>query len=203
MTSRSNEVRDGLEVELDALWQFGWRLTGDADDAAELVQRTCLRALERSDSYRTRGRLRSWLFRIEHRLWLNELRSRRVRRHRPLGAGGPADADGSGEDVALEAALALEGETRFAGPESAASMGEVRAAVDALPDAQRVTMILVCVEGCSYRETAEILEVPIGTVMSRLSRARLAVGARFADRAPAPRAIDSSPRQDTHAGAPS
>ena len=59
---------------------------------------------------------------------------------------------------------------------------QVVKAVESLPEAQRVVMVLVAVEGMSYRETAEILAVPIGTVMSRLARARLAVGQKFLDR---------------------
>lgn len=64
-------------------------------------------------------------------------------------------------------------------PESSLLYRQVVAAVESLPDAQRVVMLLVAVEGLSYRETSDVLDVPIGTVMSRLSRARLTIGQRF------------------------
>ncbi len=64
-------------------------------------------------------------------------------------------------------------------PEMSVLYQQVVAAIDELPDTQRVVMILVAVEGLSYREASDVLGVPIGTVMSRLSRARLSVGERF------------------------
>ncbi len=66
-------------------------------------------------------------------------------------------------------------------PEMDAMHREVVAAVEQLPDAQRAVMLLVAVEGLSYREAAEALDVPIGTVMSRLARARLTIGRHFDD----------------------
>jgi len=66
-------------------------------------------------------------------------------------------------------------------PETDAMHRQVVAAVEQLPDAQRAVMLLVAVEGLSYREAAEALDVPIGTVMSRLARARLTIGRQFND----------------------
>jgi len=145
-----DEVADGLQRELTSLWRFALKLTGTEDDAAELVQRTCLRALEQRSHYRSKGKLRSWLFRIEHRIWLNELRSRQVRQHGSFT--GPHDAD-------MNSAAELDVN-----------------AVNALPEGQRLVILLVNVEGFTYREASEILETPIGTVMSRLSRARITIG---------------------------
>ena len=81
--------------------------------------------------------------------------------------------------------------TATAGPETALLYRQVIVAVEALPPAQRVVMLLVGVEGFSYREAGDVLGVPIGTVMSRLSRARVAIGERFAGRPPKPVEDDS------------
>ncbi|MEM7259225.1 MAG: RNA polymerase sigma factor, partial [Pseudomonadota bacterium] len=81
MNTEAYDVATSLESELDALWRFGLRLTSNPDDAADLVQRTCVRALEQRHNYTPSGKFRSWLFQIEHRIWLNEIRSRKVRAH--------------------------------------------------------------------------------------------------------------------------
>jgi RNA polymerase sigma-70 factor (ECF subfamily) len=114
--------------------------------------------------------LLSWLFAIEHSIWLNELRTPQRRRTASLDA----------EDPWLETSQA---DGRYgSSPEVRVHYAQVVRAVEALPEAQRVVMLLVAVEGMSYREVADILAVPIGTVMSRLARARVAVGRQFLDR---------------------
>ena len=162
----------GLERELDHLWRFAWKLTGNTDDAADLVQRTCLRALEQQSSYIAQGKFRSWLFRMQHRIWLNELRSRKIRNH----ASFTTNTDPSNyqsHEVQLPA------DTTTVSPESTVLFHQVNAAVESLPEAQRLVVLIVSVEGFSYREAAEILGIPIGTVMSRLARARICIGKRF------------------------
>lgn len=159
-----------MQHELDSLWRFALKLTTSRDDAADLVQRTCLRALEQRDSYRAQGKLRNWLFRIEHRIWLNELRSRQIRNHRSFTPGLVA------EDDVLAAEHSIESPDN---PENNLLLHQVADAVESLPEAQRLVMVLVNVEGFSYREAAEILDTPIGTVMSRLARARIAVGKKM------------------------
>ena len=105
-----------------------------------------------------------WLFRIAHRLWLNRLRAGKVR----LGAGHiPAE----------EAGL-----TSRDDPEQTFFASEVLSEVMALSDAQRGAVMLVYVEGFSYAEAAETLEVPVGTIMSRLAAARLVLKGRLGDR---------------------
>jgi RNA polymerase sigma-70 factor (ECF subfamily) len=75
-------------------------------------------------------------------------------------------------------------------PETTLMSSEIIAAVERLPEAQRIVMLLVAVEGLSYSEAAEVLGVPIGTIMSRLSRARQTIGAQFGERdAPAARSV--------------
>jgi len=165
-----DEVSDGLQTELDAMWRFALKLTKSEDDAADLVLRTCVRALEQRSSYNSSGKLRSWLFRIEHRIWLNELRSRQVRQQGSFSTFG-------GSDIREEQQAGLSiGNIRVDQPEGNVLFQQLVDVVQSLPEAQRLVMLLVHVEGCSYKETADILDAPIGTIMSRLSRARLSVG---------------------------
>ncbi|WP_230731061.1 sigma-70 family RNA polymerase sigma factor [Pseudomonas fitomaticsae] len=124
--------------------------------AEDLVQATCVRALERSGQYVAGTRMDRWLLSILHSIWLNEVRARRVRQGQ-----GVADA---------ESQLTFDGEYAA---QTHVMTAQVIRRVDALPETQRETVYLAYVEGLSYREVAEILQVPIGTVMSRLATARL------------------------------
>lgn len=173
MSQESEHVSHLLENELDTLWRFSWRLTGNQDDAADLVQRTCLRVLERADQYEARGRFPSWLMRVAHRIWINEIRSRSIRQQKTLSPSNTAV-----HMTTVEENKAIDGEG-FLEPESNVMLHQVHDAVENLPEAQRLVMLLVSVEGYSYKEAAEILEVPIGTIMSRLARARLLIGNRI------------------------
>jgi RNA polymerase sigma-70 factor, ECF subfamily len=152
------EVRAGLEAHLARLWRYGVVLSGGRDTAEELVQATCLRAMERADQFQAGTNLGNWLFAILRSIWLNEVRARRVR----LG-GGFVDAS-----EALVTDGAREIETNI-------FVSEVLKAVGRLPEAQREVVLLVYAEGRSYSEAAELLAIPIGTVMSRLASARLAL----------------------------
>jgi len=165
-----DEVADGLQHELDSLWRFALKLTQSEDDAADLVQRTCLRALEQRGNYRPEGKLRSWLFRIEHRIWLNELRSRQLRQHGHLPISQDTYLNSTEESDYGVREICIDQ------PEGHVLFNQIIDAVNALPEAQRLVMLLINVEGFTYREASEILETPIGTVMSRLSRARLTIG---------------------------
>lgn len=155
------------EAELPALWRFALQVTRDKDDAEDLVQRTCVRAMEQSDRYNEKGKLKSWLFRIAHNIWKNELRSRAIRERGNMLASNPSGLDGheQGQETTT--------------PESRLEFQEVVDAVEALPEGQRLVIQLVCAGGFSYAETASILEIAPGTVMSRLARARIAIGEQF------------------------
>jgi RNA polymerase sigma-70 factor, ECF subfamily len=161
--------KEGLSTELPALlprlWRFALRLAGDRHDAEDLVQRACVRALERRHQLQPGTATLSWLFSIVHSVWLNEVRARQIRSHGSI-QWSEELADTVADPVA-------------ANPESHALHQQIIAAVEKLPDAQRAVMLLVAVEGLSYREAASVLEVPIGTVMSRLARARLTIGESF------------------------
>ncbi|UVM08014.1 RNA polymerase sigma factor [Pseudomonas laurylsulfatiphila] len=123
--------------------------------ADDLVQATCVRALERAGQYEPGTRMDRWLLSILHSIWLNEVRAQRVRQGQ-----GQVDAD---------QALAFDGESVA---QTHVLAAQVIRRVDALPEAQRETVFLAYVEGLSYREVADVLQVPIGTVMSRLAAAR-------------------------------
>jgi len=159
-------------VELPALWRFALQLTRDKHDAEDLVQRTCVRAMEQSDQYNDSGKLKSWLFRIAHNIWKNELRSRAVRQRGDLMAVNPEGLEASefGRDNST--------------PETRLELQQVVSAVEALPEGQRLVTQLVCVSGFSYSETASILDIAVGTVMSRLARARVAIGEQFINEEP-------------------
>lgn len=143
------------------------RLTRDRADAEDLVQRTCLRGLERRWQCRPGTALLSWLFAIMHSIWLNEVRTRQRRRESSL--------DWEDEWTELLPAVAA------SDPSVSLLYRQIIEAVEVLPEAQRLVMLLVDVEGLSYKEAAAVLDVPIGTVMSRLARARSTVGKRFLD----------------------
>ncbi|AKM44506.1 RNA polymerase sigma 70 [Burkholderia contaminans FFH2055] len=156
-----------LPAMLPRLWTFALRISGDRHDAEDLVQGACVRALERAHQLRPGTAPLSWMFSIVQSIWLNELRARSVRRR-----SGMDWDDDLLETVADPTAPTLEQQALDA---------QIVRAVQQLPEAQRVVMLLVAVKGLSYDEAAEALGVPIGTIMSRLSRARQTIGALFDD----------------------
>jgi RNA polymerase sigma-70 factor, ECF subfamily len=161
----TGELAQTLPQLLPRLWRFSLRLTGDRHDAEDLVQRTCVRALERQHQLQPSTSTLSWLYSIAHSVWLNEVRARRIRRR-----GCIQWSDELAETVA---------DGSVCTPDNSVLYQQIVSAVARLPNAQRAVLLLVAVEGMSYRETASALEVPIGTVMSRLARARLTIGKAF------------------------
>jgi RNA polymerase sigma-70 factor, ECF subfamily len=160
-----DELSTALPALLPRLWRFALRLAGDRHDAEDLVQRACIRALERRHQLQPGTATLSWMFSIVHSVWLNEVRARQIRNNASLQWT---------EDLAATLV-----DSSAVDPETNALHQQVIAAVARLPDAQRAVMLLVAVEGLSYREAAEALDVPVGTVMSRLARARLTIGQAF------------------------
>src|SRR5271157_251143 len=152
------EVRAGLEPSLPRLWRYALVLSRAGDVADDLVQATCLRAIERADQFVPGTRLDRWLFAILRSIWLNEVRARRIRE-----GGGFADPE---EVLVADGARAIE--TNILASQVLREIGR-------LPEAQRETVVLVYGEGYSYAEAAETLRIPIGTVMSRLAAARAAL----------------------------
>lgn len=154
-----SDIRDHILATLPRLRRFARGITGNVDEADDLVQAACERALSRSSQWQPGTRLDSWMFRIVQTIHLDRVRSHR-RRETIL------------QDVRLGSAEAMDGE---AAAHSRHTLTMVRRIVDLLPAEQRVVIMLVCVEGHSYREAADILCVPIGTVTSRLTRGRMAI----------------------------
>lgn len=152
-------MKADLALHLEALWRYGLVLSRNRDTAEDLVQATCVRALERSHQFLPGTRLDRWLFAIERSIWINELRSQRVRQ----GAG----------IVDAEIALVVDGRHEI---ETNILASQVLREIGKLAEAQRETVLLVYAEGFSYREAAEFLGVPIGTVMSRLATVRERLG---------------------------
>jgi RNA polymerase sigma-70 factor (ECF subfamily) len=156
MSAHSHDaVISGIGAELSRLWRYGLVLSGNRDTAEDLVQATCVRALERSHQFQPGTRLDRWLISILHSIWLNEIRARKVR----LGQG----------LVDAGAVLVFDG---LRETETNILAAQVLRQVQDLPEAQRETVYLVYIEGLTYREAADTLAVPIGTVMSRLAVAR-------------------------------
>jgi RNA polymerase sigma-70 factor, ECF subfamily len=152
------EVRAGLEPCLARLWRYALVLSRANDAAEDLVQATCLRAIERADQFALGTRLDRWLFAILRSIWLNEIRARRIRE-----GGGFVDAE---DALSIDGARAIETNILAA---------QVLKEISRLPEAQRETVLLVYGEGYSYAEAASALSIPIGTVMSRLAAARAAL----------------------------
>lgn len=161
-------LRRSIEAQRDALYRLAFAWCHDAALADDLVQETLLRALDRAGQLRDPGRLKSWLCSI----LANALRDH-YRRNRAL----------ENVDDLDEAVLAHDA-TPEAATESARLVARVRSEVGRLPLGQRQVLTLVDLEGCSYAEVSEILAVPIGTVMSRLCRARASLRAQLLDAAP-------------------
>lgn len=159
-------MTDSFRVELCALVprlrRFALGLTADPDRADDLVQAGCERALARRDQWQAGTRLDSWMYKILQNLWIDQLRSpARTTETEPEEIENVPDRDWN---RGMEARLALE---------------QVVDAMRQLPEAMRLVLTLVCVEGLSYKEAAAQLDVPIGTVMSRLARARLELHRRI------------------------
>ena len=147
--------RDLVEM-VPRLRRFAYALSGSTDEGDDLVQAACERALKNAGAFEPGSRIDSWMYRIIQNLWLDQRRRRKVR-----------GTQVSPEDLAMsdEGQSARQAEDRV-------TLGQVRATVDRLPDDLRLVLALVAIEGLTYREAADQLEIPIGTVMSRLSRAR-------------------------------
>jgi len=154
----NGEFADRLIAMLPRLRRFARGLAGTATEADDLVQAACERALTRRHQFQEGTRFDSWLFRIVQTIWIDQLRARRVRKE---------DAEVGDEHLGSDAPV-----RRI---EARLGLAEVRRAIERLSPDQRTVLMLVTVEGLSYREAAAVVGVPVGTVMSRLARARIAL----------------------------
>ncbi len=157
---------------MGSLYSAALRMTRSPSDAEDLVQETYLKAYRAFGSFKEGTNLKAWLYRILTNTFINSYRARKRRPeqtdiddvedlylYRRLGGLEAVSAGRSAEEEVLE---------HF-------TEGEVKAAVEALPEQFRMAVLLADVEGFSYKEIAEILDIPIGTVMSRLHRGRKAL----------------------------
>lgn len=160
MTVSIEQIRDQIIRLLPRLRRFARTITRDPHDADDLVQISIERALLRFAQWRPESRFESWMFGIVRNAWIDEVRSRKRRSRVFL-------PEESGENVS------------DAGSESPASLLALQEALASLPEEQRMAIALVLIEGLSYKEAADVLEVPIGTVTSRLARGRDALQAQL------------------------
>ena len=155
---------------LDAMYNFALKLTGDEDDAQDLVQDTCLKAYRFVNSFEPGTYAKAWLFRILKNSFINDYRKK---------SRGPSKVEFewveqsiSGEDEAAEPAYYADLQAETVND----MLGdEITAALQSLPVDFRMIIILCDLEEFSYEEMAKILDIPIGTVRSRLHRARAAL----------------------------
>lgn len=143
--------RPDLIEHLPRLRRYARALTRDVTQADDLVQDTLERALAKLDLWQPGSDMRAWLFTLMHNVFLNQIRSRRL----------PDVGLDDAEDIAVSG-----------GQLEALGARDIQSALAQLPDTQREIMLLVGLEQFSYDEAARILDIPLGTVMSRLSRAR-------------------------------
>lgn len=151
-----SDFLDQVEACVPALRRYARALTRDADQADDLVQDCLERAIARRGLFRPTGPVRAWLFTILLNLYRNGLRATRRR----------------GRMVDLE----LAPERAVPPPQPGhIALAELARAIDTLPLEQKEALLLVALEGLPYQEAADILKVPLGTLMSRLGRARAAL----------------------------
>ncbi len=152
-----------FDRELRAHWprlrRFAYALCRDHADADDLIQSAAERAMRSAAQWQAGSRFDSWMFRITRNLWIDTVRSRGRQQSRFVG-------EEEGASVGFDPRP---------GTEAAIDLRRAMAALDQLPDEQREVVALILIDGLGYRETAEALDLPIGTVSSRLVRGRKAL----------------------------
>jgi RNA polymerase sigma-70 factor (ECF subfamily) len=152
---------------LDSLYNTAYRMARNAEDAEDLVQETFLKGYRSYAQFTPGTNLKAWLFKILKNTFINEYRRKQA---------APRKSDFAEIEDAFESQLAPEAAGQMKNPEEEALANafdeDVQRALDLLPADYRMAVLLADIEGFSYREIAEILEIPVGTVMSRLYRGR-------------------------------
>ena len=160
MTSRPQRlVREGLVRHLPKFRRFALSLARNQADADDLVQAAFERALARASSYDPAYKIETWVFKIIQNYWTDQMRKQARR----------------GTNVDIDQAYTLMGEDGRHSLETRDLSFKARLAIEQLPEDHRSVVALVLVNGESYKDAADILGVPVGTVMSRLYRARQAL----------------------------
>ncbi|HEY5684035.1 MAG TPA: sigma-70 family RNA polymerase sigma factor [Acidimicrobiia bacterium] len=171
MADQANFERDAMQYA-PQLYTAAMRMTRNPADAEDLVQETFLKAYRAYHTFAEGTNLKAWLYRILTNTYINRYRRERRRPtetdlgdleelylYRRIGADQSAAASGSAEDAVLSGLVEA----------------DIKRAVEDLPEAFRLPVLLADLEGFAYKEIAEILDIPIGTVMSRLHRGRKAL----------------------------
>ena len=155
----ADDLRQQIIVLLPRLRRFCMALARGAEGGDDLCQATIERALARAEQFQPGTRLDSWMYRIAQNIHIDQARRQRTR----------------GVEIDVEEAWSLRGEDGNQIVEGRSDLDRARGAMAALPEDQRTLLAMVVFDGMSYREAAEVLEIPIGTVMSRLARARRSI----------------------------
>jgi RNA polymerase sigma-70 factor, ECF subfamily len=174
------DIRAGVLANLPRLRRFVLGLTGDRDRADDIVQETCARALANAGQWREGTRLDSWMYRIAQNIWLDHKRAQRVR----------------GEVVDVDEQVNLVGSDGRSLMEDRQMLMAVSRALSEMSPDQQLVVALICFDGLSYKDAAVTLDLPIGTVMSRLARARITLAKALGERTESA----STPRQGGHHG---
>jgi RNA polymerase sigma-70 factor (ECF subfamily) len=152
---------------VDSLYNTAFRMTRNAEDAEDLVQETYLKAYKHYDKFEEGTNLKAWLFKILKNTFINHYRKRQQV---------PPQSDFAEIEDAFESQLSADVAGRIKSPEEVLLQNvldeDVQRALESLPPDYRMAVLLADLEGFSYKEIAEILDVPVGTVMSRLYRGR-------------------------------
>ncbi len=158
MPRKDADFRAQLLEILPRLRRFSRSLTRNEADADDLLQMALERALKRAEQFQPGTRMDSWMYRILKNIWIDEIRarSRRAETFAPEEAGLGIGADDPDFEKRIRAM-------------------SVEQAMDTLPDDQRIAVSLVLVESLSYKEAAAVLDIPMGTLTSRLARGRQAL----------------------------
>jgi RNA polymerase sigma-70 factor (ECF subfamily) len=162
MTSDPEEIGERIVELLPRLRRFARSLSRNQHDADDLVQSTVERAWRHLGQLKPGGNPASWMFGIMKNAWIDDRRARGRR-------GEVAFPEDSGDHPALDPT------------DMNASLWSVSEAMDKLPEEQRLAVALVLVEGLAYKEAAELLEVPVGTLTSRLARGRATLATALGD----------------------
>lgn len=151
-----NERIPGFNVvgQLAALRRYAYSLTRDSDEAEDLVHDALVNAFERQATFKRGGNVRNWLLSVVHNSFVDRLRERKSQARR------------------VEAAAEFTDRIAPAAQDQSLRLKQIKAAFFQLPDEQRDALHLVAIEELSYREAADTLGIPVGTLMSRISRAR-------------------------------
>ncbi|MGE8106340.1 sigma-70 family RNA polymerase sigma factor [Allorhizobium sp. NPDC080224] len=152
MTTNTNPFN--VIGQVAALRRYARSLVRNPDEAEDLVHDALIRALERRSTFKSSGSIRNWLMSILHNTHIDRLRRERAANRR--------------QDAAVELADIV----APAGQEYSVRLAQVRDAFLSLPEDQREALHLVAIEELSYQEAADVLNIPVGTLMSRVSRAR-------------------------------